>query len=281
LKSQVLSEEQNDKLLNDEQRSLIITGAFLQIKCEIEKEYSGKFNKALSFIKKNDPTNSELYNNIDQTIGISTDNPMDEDTKNEAIKTYNQFVGIIEHVKKFHEEVKPSNQPKLIKVNTNVNDHLYIYDNYEKLVENNHADELMDTAEEKQRYKQFIAIQAFQPAIRSFDQSTLKHVNTIEKKSDPKLKTGDLVELAKGQKSKNKKIEDNSEETAYMTGLTRPADKNGEVVVLQEKDQKLLYAQANHFFNHVQKKLESKVALKHVKPESKPIDPNVVKFQRR
>lgn len=57
-----------ERVMDNQYRAEIVTGAYLSIKEEIEREYSGRISKFLSY----DPNNEALYAGIDKAIGVAS-----------------------------------------------------------------------------------------------------------------------------------------------------------------------------------------------------------------
>lgn len=266
------SKEDQIDLISEEQRSLALIGALLTVKKEIDAEYSGVVNKIISMVKENSPKNSVLYSGIDGVVGITAENQMDAETEKKALVAYRKLVTDIENVKSF-------DRSKLKKTETVVKDHLYIY-------ELGARDDLFETKDQKQMYRRYLdtakATEAVKPLIESFDLNKLNHVEPSVKMGQPSLVSEPgFAKLPDGQDARNKKILDNTDANVYLAGGILPADKDGNVIKLDAKQQQDAYAQSNKFFGGVKDKLEGKVALKHVTPETKPVDQNTVKYQRR
>lgn len=280
-----ISDEAKAKVLTDEQRALIITGMLLSIKKAIEVEYSGYKNAFLSYIKKNDPSNSILYAGIDAAIGVTAENKLDADDAKRALAAYNQFVGVMEELKKF-------DKAKLKKVESKVKDPLYFMTVADHVEVERHGDLLLDTAEEKARYKKYVESELaylnfksdVNPLINENVQVGLQHVDAVEKQGQLHTVTDQAhAKLPNGKLAKNKTIRDNEDATHYMAGASLPADTDGTSVKWTADEQKTAYANTMKFFakGGVKSQLEAGHKLKHVVPEPKPQDPNLVKFSKR
>jgi hypothetical protein len=98
------------KILNSEERSELLTGAWLNTKEIIKNtEYGGMWGYA-SIIGVT-PDNSTLFKGIDDVIGDTPENPLDPVAKNKALAAYNRFVAMTEEIKTF-------DQSKLKKVSS-------------------------------------------------------------------------------------------------------------------------------------------------------------------
>lgn len=77
-------------------QSLIIIGAMLEIQRQIQvKEFNSLTSKALSFVpylKMGKVEGSELYSGLTAAMGVSAENVLDDDTRADAQRYYQQFV---------------------------------------------------------------------------------------------------------------------------------------------------------------------------------------------
>ncbi len=108
-------EKTEKKYLSDDDRAKIATGILLNIKKEIEIEYSGLLNKMIGMVVSNVPQNSTLYSGIDEAIGINEMNVLDEASEKEARLAAAKFGTLIQEVNEFdRQKLKKLNQLEVL-----------------------------------------------------------------------------------------------------------------------------------------------------------------------
>lgn len=274
-------------ILNDQDRAVILTGMLLSIKKSIENvEYgpslTNKLISAAAWISggKNDASNSVFFRGVDEAIGNTGENKIDEKEAEKAIKTYNQYVGVIEELKAKLKQMEEG-KVKLKHVETKVKQRVY-GSHLDHVLELDRGDVLLDTAEEKARYKKYtesqLAYSKFKsdinPLINESVQQGLKHVDVVEKHGVLHTVTDEAVaKLPNGKPALNKTIRDNVDPTHYMNGVTLPPVAKGDKEVKWTAEQeKSVFAASMSFFakGGLKQQIESQSKLKHVVEPKKP-----------
>lgn len=291
-----VSDVASSHILNDQERAVILTGMLLSIKKSIENvEYgpslTNKLISAAAWISggKNEASNSVFFRGVDEAIGNTGENKIDEKEAEKAIKTYNQYVGVIEELKAKLKQMEEG-KVKLKHVDTKVKQRVY-GSHLDHVLELDRGDVLLDTAEEKARYKKYtesqLAYSKFKsdinPLINESVQQGLSHVKLEDENIDKtRFVTTDktrfvtdesLAKLPNGQPAKNKTIRDNVDPTHYMTGVTlAPVAKGDKEVKWTAEQEKSVFAASMSFFakGGLKQQIESQSKLKHVVEPKKP-----------
>lgn len=238
--------------ITDEIQSKIFSSALLFIKNEIAKEYSGYL------WGWRDPNHSSVYAGIDQAMGVTDENKLTVSDIKEILSLFHLHINSVELVRKFDiaklkhlkDEQKRIRDPK------------FIYDLTANVVENGHGDLLLDTPEEKERYKRFVDSElAYYVFLNEISEDIkgakiLKDKNSMEENQETsKIKMDNLVvspnfaKLPNGKIAKNKTIKDNEDPEHYMVGveMNKPED-----VWFNADQQKSFYKDKLAFFKNIE-----------------------------
>ncbi len=98
------AEEINSPFNTEQCKSAVVLGVYLEIKEEIESSYTTGLTAALFRTNRftaglTDPARSGLYEEIDSAMGVSEENPLDEESRQMIMDIYNNV--------KDHKDIEP------------------------------------------------------------------------------------------------------------------------------------------------------------------------------